>query len=77
MQTVPWDADFILGLRMLIFASKGQCSFRGRSSCNVHFALGAVIMSCSVLDFLIALAFVHLFHHMCTHLDKITRKVLS
>jgi hypothetical protein len=70
------NADFILGVRMLMSAAHGHCGFRGGSNCRSTFVLGAVIMSASVLDLLIALAFVHLFHHMCTHLDKISRKVL-
>jgi hypothetical protein len=76
MRPVLWIADFILGVRMLISASNGHCAFRGSSNCRVHFVLGAVLLLASVLDLLIAVAFMHFFHHMCMCLDKITRKVL-
>jgi hypothetical protein len=76
MRPVLWIADFILGVRMLISASNGHCAVRGSSNCRVHFVLGAVLLSASLLDLMIAIAFIHFFHHMCMHLNKITRKVL-
>jgi hypothetical protein len=60
---------------MLISASNGHCAFKGSSNCRVHFVLGAVLLLASVMDLMIAIAFIHFSHHMCTHLDQITRKV--
>jgi hypothetical protein len=75
MHPVLFDADFALGVRILISASQGHCAHKGGTNCKAHAVLGTVIILASVLDFMFALTFIHCIEQICTHLDTTTRKV--
>jgi hypothetical protein len=75
MQPMISVADIVLGVRMLLSAATGLCAFKGSSNCTVHNVMGAIIISAAVLDFLLAVTFIHFFEGILTHLGKYTRKV--
>jgi hypothetical protein len=68
-------ADFVLGVRLLMSACKGNCGYKGTSNCSVQVLLGSLITSAAVIDSALAIVFVHCMQHICLQLDAINRKV--
>jgi hypothetical protein len=75
VQPMTIVADIVLGVRILLSASKGLCAYKGSSNCTVHNVMGAVITSASVGDFFLAIIFIHFFDRILKHLGQHTRKV--
>ena len=70
-------ADGILGVRMLLMASRGVCPFKGGSNCSMHALLGTAVTAASVADLALAFIFSLFFERVLTRLETNTRKVRS
>ena len=70
-------ADAILGVRMILTASRGICPFKGGFNCSMHALLGSVITAASVADLALAFIVALFFERVLTCVEKHTRKVRS